>query len=82
MDALDGAVLRFRRDGDMFTPFGGGQKKLKQYFIDNKVPKRKRDRIPLICRGSEVLAVVGMQISDLVRQTDKTTNKGTVTLRW
>ena len=80
--ALDGAVLRFRRDGDMFTPFGGGRKKLKQYFIDNKVPKRTRDRIPLICRGSEVLVVVGMQISDSVKQTDKTASKGTVTPRW
>lgn len=82
LDKLDGAVLRFRRDGDIFTPFGGGQKKLKQYFIDNKVPKRKRDRIPLICRGSEVLVVVGMQISDSVGQTDETVNKGTVTPRW
>ena len=80
--ALDGAALRFRRDGDMFTPFGGGRKKLKQYFIDNKVPKRKRDRIPLICRGSEVLVVIGMQISDSVKQTAETKSKGTVTPRW
>lgn len=82
LDKLDGAVLRFRRDGDMFTPFGGGQKKLKQYFIDNKVPKRLRDRIPLLCRGSEVLVIVGMQISDSVKQTEATVNKGVVSPRW
>lgn len=82
LDALSGAVLRFRRDGDVFTPFGGKQKKLKQYFIDNKVPKRKRDRIPLVCRGSEVLAVVGMQIADGVKQTKNTVHKGTVNVRW
>lgn len=82
LDKLNGAVLRFRRDGDTFTPFGGGSKKLKQYFIDNKVPSRKRDRIPLICHGNEVLVIVGMQIADTVKQTDKTVNKGTVSPRW
>ncbi|MDE6201439.1 MAG: tRNA lysidine(34) synthetase TilS [Clostridiales bacterium] len=82
LDKLNDAVLRFRRDGDMFTPFGGGRKKLKQYFIDNKVPKRLRDRIPLICRGNEVLVIVGMQIADSVKQTEVTVNKGTVTPRW
>ncbi len=82
LDKLDGAVLRFRRDGDTFTPFGGGRKKLKQYFIDNKVPSRKRDRIPLICRGNDVLVIVGMQIADSVKQTVQTVNKGVVTPRW
>ncbi len=82
LDKLDGAVLRFRKDGDIFTPFGGKSKKLKQYFIDSKIPKRLRGRIPLICRGSEVLVVVGMQISDEVRQTEKTVNRAAVVLRW
>lgn len=82
LDKLQGAVLRFRRDGDTFTPYVGGKKKLKQYFIDNKVPSRKRDRIPLICRGNEVLVIVGMQIADSVKQTDKTVNKGVVSPRW
>lgn len=82
LDKLDGAVLRFRRDGDVFTPFGGGRKKLKQYLIDNKIPSRKRDRIPLICRGNEVLVIVGMQIADSVKQTAQTTNSGVVTPRW
>lgn len=76
-----GAVLRFRRDGDMFTPFGGKRKKLKQYFIDAKIPKRLRDRIPLICRGSEVLVIAGLQISDEVKQTDKTADRCVVRVR-
>ena len=81
-DKLSGAVIRFRRDGDVFTPCGGGTKKLKQYFIDRKVPSRLRDRIPLICRGNEVLVVVGMQISDGVKVTAVTKNKAAVKLRW
>lgn len=72
-DKLVGATLRFRRDGDTFVPFGGGRKKLKQYFIDKKIPRRVRDRIPLVCRGSEVLVAVGVEISDAVKLTDATT---------
>ena len=78
---LDGAVLRFRRDGDTFKPFGGGTKKLKEYFIDKKIPLRLRDRIPLICRGNEVLIVVGYEISDTVKQTENTRERYVVALR-
>ena len=39
------AVWRFRQDGDVFTKFGGGTKKLKSYMIDKKIPQRKRDFI-------------------------------------
>lgn len=81
LDKLDGATLRFRRDGDYFTPFGGGRKMLKQYFTDNKITKRERARIPLICRGSEVLVVVGMQVSEQVKQTENTARRGVVRLR-
>lgn len=86
LDKLDGAVLRFRRDGDVFTPSGGMRKKLKQFFIDCKIPKRLRDRIPLICRGNEVLVIVGYYVAKDVGITSKTWNsaahKGSVTPRW
>lgn len=80
---LDGAVLRFRRDGDIFKPFGsGGTKKLKEFFIDKKIPLRLRDRIPLICRGNEALVIVGYEISDCVKQTESTTDKCVIKLRY
>ncbi len=82
LDKLSGATLRFRRDGDVFTPFGGVRKKLKRFFIDSKIEKRLRDRVPLICRGSEVLVVVGVQIADSVKVNDDTVNKAAVKLRW
>jgi tRNA(Ile)-lysidine synthase len=63
----DGAVLRFKRAGDVFEPFGGGTKKLKEYLIDKKIPQRLRGGIPLICSGGEVLCVLGTEISDGVR---------------
>ncbi len=82
LGVVDGAVIRFRRDGDMFTPFGGGRKKLKQFFIDRKIPSRLRDRIPLVCKGGEVLCVVGIEISDSVKITENTARAATVTMRW
>lgn len=82
LDALTDAVIRFRRDGDRFTPFGGGRKKLKQYFIDKKIPSRIRDRIPLVCKGDEVLCVVGTEISDEAKVTDKTVRAATVARRF
>ena len=34
------------------------------YLIDEKVPRLRRDHIPLIAQGSHVLWVVGMRISE------------------
>lgn len=68
----DGAVIRFMRDGDVFTKFGGGTKKLGDYFTDKKIPLRLRRFIPLIAVGNEVLAVCGVEISDKIKITPDT----------
>ena len=60
--AMAGAALciRTRRDGDRFYPYGGaGSKKLKDYFIDNKVPRSERDKKLLVTAGSKVLWIIG-----------------------
>lgn len=62
-----GCVIRFRREGDSFQKFGGGTKKLKDYFIDKKIPARLRDCFPLIAKGNEIYAVCGVEISDRVK---------------
>jgi len=81
-DKLEGATVRFRRDGDHFTPCGGKRKKLKQFFIDNKIPLRDRDRIPLVCKGDEVLVAVGVQISEGVKLTQGTARCACIKSRW
>ncbi len=62
-------IWRTRRDGDRFTPFGGGTRKLKEYLIDMKVPQRFRDFIPLLCSGDNVLVIAGIEIADSVKVT-------------
>ncbi|MBM7615969.1 tRNA lysidine(34) synthetase TilS [Alkaliphilus hydrothermalis] len=66
-------IIRNRRDGDRFMPLGlKGSKKLKDFFIDRKVEREERDRIPLVCDGSEVMWVVGYQMSDKYKVTNNT----------
>ena len=56
-----GCVIRTRRPGDRIRPFGAkGERKLQDYLTDRKVPQPWRDRIPLLCRGQEVLLVCGV----------------------
>ena len=60
----DGSVLRSRRPGDRIFPLGApGEKKLKDYLIDKKVPRAQRDKLVLLACGGEVLAVLGMTVS-------------------
>lgn len=61
------AMWRFRQDGDVFTKFGGGTKKLKSFLIDKKVPQRKRDILPVLADENQVFVIAGVEISDLVK---------------
>lgn len=64
------AVWRFRQEGDVFTKFGGGTKKLKSFMIDKKIPSRIRDYIPVLAYGNEVFAIAGYEISEKVKVED------------
>lgn len=59
--------LRNRKEGDVFTAFGGGTKKLKDYLINQKIPRAKRDTMLLLCTGSQVLWAVGLQLGEKLR---------------
>lgn len=62
-----GAVVRTMRAGDMFTKFGGGTKPLRRYLTDRKIPARMRSELLVVCDGSDVLVIVGVEISDRVK---------------
>ncbi len=65
--------LRNRRNGDRFIPFGMlGSKKLKDYFIDEKISRSKRDKIPLIVDEENILWVVGYRTSEIYKVTKET----------
>lgn len=65
--------LRNRRNGDRIVWFPDGRtKKIKNVFIDEKIPKNDRDKIPLLCTGDEVVAIVGSRVSEKYKVTKDT----------
>ena len=54
--------VRNRKNGDYFYPTGmEGKKKLKDFFSDLKL--EKRDEIPIVTNGEEIIWVVGLRSS-------------------
>jgi tRNA(Ile)-lysidine synthase len=52
-----GLAVRTRRPGDRLA---GRRKKVQDLLVDAKVPRRERDRWPLVVAGDEVVAVPGV----------------------
>lgn len=75
-DKIKGKLYtRNRKAGDRFVPLGmKGHKKIKDYFIDEKVPFLKRETIRLVCDEEKIVWVENMRISDLVKITPDTKN--------
>lgn len=65
-------VLRTRRPGDYLELSGGIRKKLKDFFIDCKVPREERSRRILLADGSHILWVTGLRISENYKVTEQT----------
>ena len=65
-EAFDGPLsIRRRQEGDSFQPLGApGTKKLKDFFIDKKVPRWERDSIPVVCCGQRIVWVAGYSIAE------------------
>jgi tRNA(Ile)-lysidine synthase len=68
-DGLDFPLtIRSFRPGDRFQPLGmEGEKKVKNLFIDCKIPVLQRKRTPLLCQGDRLLWVAGVRIDHRVR---------------
>lgn len=73
-DILRGTIqLRNRKAGDYITVNAhGGRKKLKDYFMDLKIPREDRDKVLLLARGNEVFWVIGYRISERCKITENT----------
>ena len=64
-------LVRGRCPGDRLF-LEQGRKKLKDFFIDEKIPREQRNHIPLVCIGPDILWVVGYRRSRLARATVNT----------
>jgi tRNA(Ile)-lysidine synthase len=72
-DRLGGSLaVRNRRPGDRFRPVGlNGSKKLQDLFVDRKVARDERDRVPLVVDQTDrIVWVAGYGIDEAFRVTD------------
>ena len=58
----EGFIVRNRRKGDRFVPFGRKKEvKLKDFLIKEKIPFHLRDKIPLLTLANQILWIVGVR---------------------
>jgi tRNA(Ile)-lysidine synthetase-like protein len=64
-------MIRPRKMGDRLQPLGmeSGTIKLSDLFINEKIPKRARDRWPLVCLGDDIVWVPGLRTADAYKLT-------------
>lgn len=75
-DKIEGGLcVRNRLRGDKFIPLGmNGMKKVKDLFIDEKVPLDKRETIPIVADDKNIIWVVGFRINEKYKITSSTKN--------
>lgn len=54
-------VVRARRAGDRFEPFGASARRLKSFLIDAKVPRWERERLPVVEADGRIVWLAGLR---------------------
>lgn len=70
MIATDALLLRPRRTGDRMQMDGGCTKTLKKLLIERRIPRDRRELLPVLTDGSRVIAVLGLGVSADCRAAD------------
>ncbi len=75
LDSLTSPLsIRTRRSGDRFRPLGmaGRSMKVADLMVNGKLPRRARDRWPLVTSGEEIIWVPGIRIGQDLRVKEAT----------
>ncbi len=73
-DKIENTVLvRTRNKGDFIQiDSRGGRKKIKTLFIDEKIPREKREHLPLLADGAHIMWVIGGRMSEAYKISEAT----------
>ncbi|KYO69286.1 tRNA lysidine(34) synthetase TilS [Thermovenabulum gondwanense] len=67
-------IVRNRRPGDRFFPFGFKfSKKLQDFFVDQKIPSFERNLVPIVENEGKIVWVGGFRLDDRFKIDDNTT---------
>lgn len=65
--------VRTRRNGDKFIPLGSkSPKKLKDFFIDQKIDRLERDKVPIILSDDKIIWLTNLRMGEEFKVTDLT----------
>ena len=67
-------IVRTREEGDYIEISPGQRKKLKNYMIDCKIPRKERDTLPLLAEEHHILWIIGYRTSEGYKVTKETKN--------
>ena len=74
-DKIGSLTLRNRKEGDYLVVNDfGSKKKLKEYFINEKIPKEDRDKVLLLADGNHIVWIVGYRMSSYYKVNSNTRN--------
>jgi tRNA(Ile)-lysidine synthase len=83
-DRLAGSLtVRSRLAGDRIAPLGldGKTQKVSDVMINRKIPRRVRDRWPLVLSGEEIIWIPGHRVSEKARITAETRRRLELSLK-
>jgi len=65
--------IRPYQPGDKFYPLGGkGSKKIKDFFIDLKIPYAERKKYPLVISQEKIIWVAGLSMDERIKPGSET----------
>ena len=73
-DKITGPMMaRARKEGDRMQPIGAaGSRKVKKILADRKIPRAKRNRVPVITSGGKIAWLGGVEIAEEFKVTSET----------
>lgn len=68
-------VIRRRRHGDTFKPFGAEtERHLKHFLNSKKIPLPERNELPILICNERIIAIAGVELCDMLKITTDTKN--------